>query len=219
MTAMNQFTSLGQSLSGDQPLQLLEASVVGTSSHQAGTQIEVRVGAEHHQARRAAGCLLAPLPGDLVLLVKRSDQSYLVLTVLLRETGAAANLDLPGAASLQLSAEELRLSAEERIDVKGDRLDVSCRAISFKSKLLALAVDAIDAFARRLESHVQQRRSSSRELVEECDVAIRRVRGVDTQSARQLVLRAEETLITEAENTVVVARKHVRVDGEQISMG
>ncbi len=216
---MNQISPLEQPRCDGEETRLLEADILEVCRGDGGTHYEVRVEGLGRRAGRAAGCLLSPLPGDRVLLARLQNREHMILTVLTRDPKVAAEIEVPGADALSLKAQRLRLEGEQDAEIRSQRLEVACGRIALTGRLLALAVDVIDAFARKLEAHVHHRRSSSVEVVEECDVAVRRVRGVDSHSARQLILKADETLMAEAENALVVARKHVRVDGEQISMG
>lgn len=171
-------------------------------------------------ARRAAGCLLAPAQGDRVLVSLCGAGETYILTVLERQSAEApARIGVAAAPAVRLAAPNLELEAAERLRVSSDELEVESRRARVTGRLWAVAVDAATAVARKLETHFQLRRASAEQLVEDYDMAVRRVQGVDSQTAGSLLLKADETLLAEAQNVVVGARKHVRIDGEQIAMG
>lgn len=161
-------------------------------------------------ASRAAGCLLQPCAGDVVLLYRRAQGAFCILNVLEREGGCDAELALESparitcagpltiaaptirseAASMQFTAESLKLDAQ--------KADVAVGALTF----LAQKVDAAILL-----------------LLQKLGRSSRRVETTEEVHAAQIHLKADEILQAESKYTVMISDEITRIDGKQIQMG
>ncbi|MFP4587950.1 MAG: DUF3540 domain-containing protein [Desulfohalobiaceae bacterium] len=170
------------------------------------------------ECKRAAGCLLKPGIGDLVLASLSQDKSY-IISVLERNLESEPHLDLEAGTVISSACGDLSLAAAGRLNCGADRIEMSSRSaeittesISFTSKVFRAQVrvfktiaEEIDTVARDLTQRLVSVFRQTREH-EECQAG----------SKRQLV---EETLTLQSKNAVVTADEDVRVDGELIHMG
>jgi hypothetical protein len=188
---------------------------------------EVHADSGHLHARRAVSCLLAPVPGDLVLLATNARGVSYVLAILEREPGAPSRLEVSGDLELAAPAGRLTLAAQEGVDL------VSAQEVSITSGSLRLhAVDA-EAVIERLSligSYVRADVETVKLLAESLDGvldrlsiharrAYRTVEGLDQVKAEQIDYAAEKTASLRGDNTLVTATELVKVDGAQIHVG
>lgn len=193
---------------------------------QAGKTLSVRSGEDLLRARRAASCLLEPMPGDRVLLVTDADDAY-VLAVLERAQGNQATLDLPGDTEIRTAGGRLRLSARDGIGLESaadvsllsTRLNVSAvqgevlvNSLSFTGDLLRGCVDRIKLVGRSFDSVLDR-------FYQRVSRSYRHVDEIDQVKASQMHYEAKNTLSLHAKHAVITADELVKVDSEQIHMG
>ncbi len=176
----------------------------------------VMAGHELVRARRAAACLLAPEPGDLVL-VHAGDQGAFVLSVLLRATDGPVVLDAPQ--GMRLRAPTIDLDAAGRLSAASPRLwaglgraDVAVRELAAAGESVAAVCDAgrfklgaLSRLADRLWSRAKE--------------SFRFVEGLDHAAAGRLRRLARETLSLSGKRARIQAEKSVDVNADQIRLG
>lgn len=143
-------------------------------------------------ARRAASCLLQPQAGDRVLLATIASETF-VLAVLER-IGEKAELDVPGAASVQLRAPRVQVAATESIELQSAcdiELTAAAGKLSLNARhLLTTVTDALIQNARQYITHVES-----------------------------YALKARALLRLHGRDAIVTAEKDVNVDAERINLG
>lgn len=176
---------------------------------------------------RAASCLLAPAPGDVVLLSGTAPEAVYLIAVLELADPAVSRIEVDGALSLHAaggavtldSAGAVRLRAGQAMEMQAPRLslqaDAACcdidelrytgRAVRATAGLVRLVGRACEAVVDR---YVLMARTSLR-MVDDTDQL--RARHVDCQAEQGLRLHGRHALVT--------AKELVKVDGEQIHMG
>lgn len=177
-------------------------------------------------ARLAASCLLAPEPGDRVLVSLDREEAF-VLAVLERSGAGERRLVLPGPARLEVPEGRLSIAARDGVSLasatevslaapdlamSAARLTAGVTETAFTGAGLEARVARIKVVARAVDSFLGR-------CVERMVSCLRQVREHDeTQagSARQIV---EGTLTVHTANTVHLAEGHVKIDAEQIHLG
>jgi hypothetical protein len=208
---------------------------LASTAHQEVASV-VRVGPEGidlaspdgpYRAKRAAGCLLAPEAGDRVLVAIVSNGSAYVISVLEREEGATAVLDVEGDLAIRaprgrvaitggegldlLSARDTNLVGEE-LNLRGSRGSVVLEHLALLAgsalaevKSARLVADAIDTAAERLVQRVKR--------------AYRFIEGAEHVRAETVDYVATKELCLRGDQTVIMADQLVKVDGAQIHVG
>lgn len=175
-------------------------------------------------ARRAASCLLAPEPGDRVLVALVPEP--FVLAVLERTGSRRAEVVFPGDAAIQASG-RLQLGAHAGVSVSSGReLALFSRVLDVKAADGKLAFERLFAATQAAQGHFGKlsvfaaayERVADR-IVERAKRVFRFVEEVDQLRARHFDYRAEQTAQVKGETTVVTARQVVKVDGEQVHIG
>ena len=176
---------------------------------------------EHGPVRglRAAGCLLAPRPGDLALASVDAAGETFVLTVLRREAGTAGEIAYPGdlrlraAGDLTLTADgDAALAAKGELNVAAASGDVAFGTVGFLAKTATVRLGALTLLADAVEQIVSR-------LTQRLGEAVRLVAGHDESQAGSARLLVEDTLTVQAKNAVHTAEEVVKIDAGQIHLG
>lgn len=193
-----------------------------------GAALVVQTPAGRMEAHKAVSCLLAPAPGDQVLVsVDRFGRAY-VLAVLARPDALTENrLSLTGPTRLSVTGGDLTLGADHGIglaspahlslaagelNVHAGRAEIGLAETRFTGNAFSANIARIRTVARSVDSFVSnwvQRMTSCFRYVREHD-------ETQAASARQLV---EGTLTVQTGNSVHLAEGHVKIDAEQIHLG
>lgn len=160
-------------------------------------------------ARPAAGCLIAPAVGDLVLMARDSDGGAWVLQVLDRvATGPRV---LGGTGDLTVAADRLRLTGRE-IEAEAERghlrlgsLDIAATVIRGLSRRIETTAEHVGLFVKRLVGHYGE--------------SMKVVDGTDMVKAEQITQQANGLLHQECQDSIHAARGDIRIEGERITMG
>ncbi|MHC1711424.1 MAG: DUF3540 domain-containing protein [Solidesulfovibrio sp.] len=170
-------------------------------------------------AERATGCLLAPMPGDLVLASVDAGGGAFVLSVLRREKDAPGVIDYPGDMALRAQG-DLRLdaggnasvSATDTVTLAGKRGEAAFGTVSIlaktakvRFKTLSFMAEAVEQFVTRLT----QRLTNAVRLVAEHE-------EVQAQSARYCI---EDSLTVHAKNAQHIAEEVIKIDAGQVHLG
>ncbi len=181
------------------------------------------------EAERAASCLVAPCPGDLVLVARSRREGAFVIAVLRRASeDQATPLAVDGGLDIRVASGRLRLAAQDGVDVVSPRavaissgsLESPCRrgegsdssALLFVGVLVNAEIERMKLVASRFDSVLE--RVSQR--IKRC---YRTVEEVDRVRANRIDYRAEKTMSLHAEHALVTADELVKMDGDQIHLG
>ena len=188
---------------------------------------KVRGGCGVYRARRAVSCLVEPTEGDIVLLATELSGKAYVLAVLERNDVSKTRIVADGDLEFDLGKGRFSVTTRDGIgftsskDVKFVSAELNVNALqgnfAFQratavGKYLQTEFERVKAFAISCDSVFQ--RWSQR-----VKNAYRRVEGTDQLRADQVDYRSRETMNLHGSNTVLTAKKLVKVDGEQIHVG
>jgi hypothetical protein len=175
-----------------------------------GDDLLVRDEGGEARARRAVACLVAPLPGDEVLLARLPGGRLYVMAVLERERrdrteiAVEGDLTIRGGASVSVAGPRLELRAAEGRMVFG-ALTALAGALVARADHARLLATSIDSVCERLSQTMQR--------------CFRKVAERDELRAGRIDYRTDKEMCLRAENLLAGARKLVKVDGEQIHIG
>ncbi|GFK93456.1 hypothetical protein NNJEOMEG_01289 [Fundidesulfovibrio magnetotacticus] len=186
----------------------------------------VRRGGAVFPALRAAGCLLEPEPGDLVLAVNEPSGAAFVLSVLVRASQAPGRAGLEegltlhaGQGPLTLDAGRLGLRAGQLLEMSAPRATLEADKAEVRAGALSLAGESLtQAFARIRTAAGAMERVVGR-LVERATRVLRRVDECEDVRAGRYRLDAEDSLRLDAGEMRLEARGNVDVDGRKIRLG
>lgn len=159
---------------------------------------------------RASGCLLEPMPGDLVL-VADSERHAFILSVLLKAEKSTATVSVPDVETLTLAQPRLALDTGQ-IAAKAERADLDIGVTRLAGKVAALVVERIESVARLMSTVAETALSRSRN-------SVRTVDGIDTLTAEDVSHTARKTMTMRSAVTVIESAGDVRIDGKRIGLG
>ncbi len=189
--------------------QLLQGNVLAADTEGQGSFSVTLENGKLLNARRAAGCLLLPEPGDLVLAFVATGGSGYILNVLEKST-ADSTLSLPGKVAIE-AQQGLSLESPE-INLRG--VSGSARFVEF-----GLTAHQIEARAHKGTLFLDSLRSTVRSVVQNIRDSLRRVSHLDTVEARRMRTRVDESYHLKAGKAKVLADQDVSIDGEHIHLG
>lgn len=183
--------------------------------------LTVAVDGRERAARRAKSCLVAPEPGDRVLLSVDGTTAY-VLAVL----DGAVDTKVVTGGKLEIRAEDLSL-AGERVAVNGGAVTIAADALRMRAKSAIAALDELKLFGGSIEANVADRavllaervETRATRLLQRTKQLFRFVEDVEQARVGNYDLRAEGLAAVRAENTIVSARVLAKLDGEQVKIG
>jgi hypothetical protein len=190
-------------------------------------RLRVADGGQQMEAGRAAGCLLAPVPGDEVLVALTSDGRALVTTVLEREEGGGGRLELDGDLELRAARGRVEITARDGVSLRSPRSialaaaelrltadlgRVLVRRLSLAGRLASAAWDQVKLSARSADTVVDR-------ALQRFKIRSSRVEQLDQQQARMLHQTVDEVHAVQSGHTVMRARHEIRMDGKQIIVG
>jgi len=188
--------------------------------------IHVRIGQQRRACLRAASCMLAPEPGDEVLIALEGERAGWVLAVLQRASDSPARLCVGDNAELAVSGKLRIMAGEELALMSPKRLQVSSRAIQLSAKLAEAAVDQVSAVGANLQTHFGQVRTLADKMDHVATRLVQRIKrryqfieDSDQLRAREVDMRANELLSMQGKQTVLTAEQVVKVDGDQVHVG
>ncbi len=171
-------------------------------------------------ARVAVSCLVAPEPGDVVILSLYDGGCY-ILSIIERaeETRRKTELVFDGDVNLNVRDGSMSITSDETISLASKDFEltaqegrVTLEKSSFFGNLVENNIARIRIVADSLDSIVRravQRFTSSYRYVEEHE-------EIQSASTRMIV---DGTLTMHTKNTMHIAEGHVKIDAEQIHLG
>ena len=177
-------------------------------------------------AQRAAGCLLEPLPSDVVLLFRDDGDSSYILSVLRRSHEQESTLAFDGNVTIKvkegrfgLDAKDIDLAAAGAMSLSSRAFSlrtltgsVACHTFTVASSFLSGAIHRMHLAADAVDSVV----GIMRQKVKSC---YRRVEEVDDCRAGRIKVKAEKGWSLRAEKAEIACDRRVKIDGERIDLG
>ena len=178
-------------------------------------------------ARRAAGCLLAPEPGDLVLLSVAEGGAY-VLSVLERAAAdRPGTLDHAAGLAIEASAGDVTLRAAGTVGlIGGETVHLAGRDLLMQAHTASLTAER--SFVRSQDTTLQGDQVSviaqtiktlADRSIGSFKSVLRKISGVDHTQASQHSVEATELLSLRGRQSMVTARSDIRIDAERIHIG
>lgn len=180
--------------------------------------VTVETGHGRQPATRAVSCLVAPEPGDRVLLTDDGDAAH-VLAVLERPGDGACTLSPAGARALDIAAPRVGIVGDEAVSVRGRAVRLDAETATLRVAVTRYVGRMINCFARALEVTADRLQSVSRSSVHQAQTYARSVDGVDTVRAGDALRQCARTATWQSKQTIIVATGDVRIDGERIGLG
>ncbi|GAB6060172.1 DUF3540 domain-containing protein [Desulfonatronum parangueonense] len=188
------------------------------------TPLDGAAGEDVMVAARAAGCLLEPAPGDLVLVMRQPGRVHYLLHVLEKKETASL-LRFPGDLSIVASRGKCSLEAEELALTANKSGMMSARELTLAGQEGRMRFFRLDVMAKTMEARIQ----SVRAFCEKIRLAashltarlgrVVRLTGFELHRARSVSTEVEERFAVQAGQVSILAKDEVTVDAEKIHLG
>jgi hypothetical protein len=191
-----------------------------------GARAVVRADDVEYRAKRAASCLLEPQEGDRVLCAVALDGSAWVLAVLDREGGATA-IAVDGDLELVSRTGRVRVAGAEGVSL-ASHADVTIAAgeLELRAVATSLVTEGLELLGKAARVEVGQVKILAETLDAVLDRLSQRIKRAyrvveerDHLRAGTIDYAAEKAISLSSENTIVLAKELVKVDGGQIQLG
>jgi hypothetical protein len=175
-------------------------------------------------ARRAASCLLAPEPGDFVLVASVDGRPF-VLAVLERqspdrELAVEGDLRIRSRGCLRLDAEEeVGIRSRGALRVAGETLSLVARRGSWVAEQVQLIAERLSFEANHLREAASLSELQAESRRETLVRSHREIAEGEHVSAGALTHRVRGLLRAHAETALTTAKKLVKLDADQIQLG
>ncbi|MFT3776403.1 MAG: DUF3540 domain-containing protein [Minicystis sp.] len=200
---------------------------LGTVTRIEGATLVVETDTREIVARRAASCLLDPVPGDVVIIaVVGYDQGY-VLAVLEREAGAPASIALDGDLDIKLRNGRFGVAAQEGVSLSsGSDVSVVSGTVNVRAVDGSVAVERLSFLGTFLRAEIARAKVFAESFDTVLDRAWQKVKRsyriveeTDHVRAEQIDYAARKALRMHGENALITAENLAKVEGDQIHLG
>jgi hypothetical protein len=171
-------------------------------------------------------CLVSPEAGDRVLLSCCAGQSH-ILAIIERPNQDDMKLAFPGNVAFQAKEGSIDLLTSQRLSLTSAQA-IKVTSAEFSMNSLKMNVHSEEATVSGGKATSQWREVTSiatsfnlivDSLTQRLKNSFKMVQGVDQQSSQNLLQTIGKTFSVRARDTVIIARKDVKIDGERIHMG
>lgn len=182
-----------------------------------GAVAEVEVAGARHRATVAVGCLVRPIPQDMVLLFTNMEQAFIV-TVLERAASNCCTVGLLGGRNMSIEGETITISARQRISLRAESIDLQAKLLavladkgSWIGKLYTLIADRVRCSARIQEASAESLTVKAVERV----AVIERVDSLQTETQAVRVTGISSEM---AHSKVIAVSEDLRLDGKRVTV-
>lgn len=182
-----------------------------------GVSATIAIAGVEQTARVAVGCLVRPMPQDLVLVFSDGRQNF-VLTVLERAGANWGVVALPGRGNMSIEGETVAIAVRQRMSLRADSIDVQTKLFAVLAdkatwigKLYTLIADRFRSSARIQEASADQLTVKAVERF----AIIDRIDSLQTETqATKVTGVATET----AHSKVITVTEDLRMDGKRVTV-
>jgi hypothetical protein len=169
-------------------------------------------------ATRAASCLVAPEPGDSVLLCTAGADTF-VLAVLVRAQPSALTIAPSDCGELVVGADVVRLAAGRELQAAAPSIAVHTRTVSIVADVATLLGRLMTVAGQRLRTTVGTQEIAAVTQSSKVGTRVSIVDGADILEAADVSQRVTGTLTSHAGVAVMTAATDIRLDAQRVSVG
>ena len=202
--------------------ELFRARVKGSSKNSLMLDLDGSV----IRAQAAFSCLVTPVAGDSVL-VNLSGDDYYVLAVLERNVEQDMTLAFPASVKMAAADGQIDLVAKNDINLLStasanlvsSQINMTTAEISINSAKLTAHVTEIESHSQSAKLYSNMLSTVAKQMTQKTENLMRWVEGVETLSIGNLIQKIRHNYTSHSNQSVITARKDMRIDGERIHMG
>lgn len=179
----------------------------------------VLVGGREQASRCATSCLVAPEPGDLVLLAAHPTETF-ILAVLQRPGSAPAVLSATTPSDqLVLSAGKIALKAKDDLEVTGPQVTIRSGRLTFAADALSFVAKLLTQTLGRWQSSAQNMDMVATDLATKAARRVTVIDEADMLQAGSVLQKIQSASVTQAEAVVIAVTEDLRLDGARVTVG
>ncbi|WP_027522021.1 DUF3540 domain-containing protein [Bradyrhizobium sp. Ec3.3] len=182
-----------------------------------GTASEVEVAGARHTAVVAFGCLVRPIPQDLVLIFSDARQVF-ILAVLERPRSSCGTLALPAGGNLSIEGDTIAIAGRQRMSLRADTIDL-------RTKLFAVFADRASWIGRlytliadRFRSVTRIQEASADSLTVKAAERIAIIDRIDSLQTETQVIKVTGIASETAHSKVIAVTEDLRLDGKRVTV-
>lgn len=191
-----------------------------------GRDFMVQSNAGVYRASLAFSCLVTPLQGDNVLVNVGAKQRH-ILAIIERPNENDMALSFPGNVAFEaksgeiklISARSISLTSAEKVQLTSAELGINNVNTQLHTSTLSVKGDAVVSQWREITSISDVANYIINQLTQRIKNSFKKVEGVDQQSSQNYIQSVEKTMTVRSRDSVITARKDMKIDGERIHMG
>jgi hypothetical protein len=176
-------------------------------------------------ARRAAGCLLAPRPGDLVLVLEGgADEERFILSVLDRASGPSV-LEFPGGLEVRAPGGDVLIGSRTFGVEASQEAAIASPRLSLAAGDASMRFGVLDLLARKLEAGLEQVTSACDSVRFAASTFWSRIGrsfgsvGFALTRAKRMRVEVEGRFGVKSGQASILAKDEVTVDADRINIG
>lgn len=166
-------------------------------------------------ARRARGCLLAPMPGDEVLVADDGERAF-VLNVL---TGAQERTRIVLPELCELEGEEIALTGRKAIALESPRVSLTGIMGEARFKSISLLSQWCDLRIRKIVAVAEVWDRVVGRLTERIRDSYRRIENTEQTTAGRIRTIVRGRFSLAAKDAALTAEEDLKMDGKKIHLG
>jgi len=170
------------------------------------------------RAVQAAGCLLTPEAGDVVLLAESAEEKTYIVSVLTKNNAHTAHINLPADTVVSAQGGDLLLCADKRITLNAPEVHIYADKGVAEIRDTRFTADTVELSISRLRAVWGAVELRAERVVQRISRLYRRIRMEDSQ-LEQLHCSVDKTYTIEAGDVTIEADERLRLDGERVELG
>lgn len=179
-----------------------------------------------YRATLAFSCLVKPEIGDSVL-VNAGDKESHILAIIDRPTNKDITMAFQGDVSMQaksgkidlVSHEEVGLTSAKKINMVSTELGINTAKANVQATELSVSGDKVVSRWRDVHSFSSAMNMITERLIQRIKNSFKTVEGVDQLTSQNYLQTVGKTMSVRSRDSVITARKDMKIDGERIHMG
>ncbi|MFK4532262.1 hypothetical protein ABIA00_000445 [Bradyrhizobium ottawaense] len=191
------------------------ARVVSVSDD--GTAVEVELAGARHRATVAVGCLVRPMPQDIVLLFAEVKQVF-VVTVLERTASGGGMVRLPGGRKMSIEGETVTLAARRRLSLRADGIDLQAKVFAVLANKGTWIGKLYTLIAERVQSSARIQEASAEQLTVKAVERVAVIERLDSLRTETQAIRVTGIASETAHSKVIAVSEDLRLDGKRVTV-
>jgi hypothetical protein len=184
---------------------------------ESGTTASVEISGSIKPAAVAVGCLVRPMPDDLVLVFCEAERIF-VLNVLERLGPNWAVVALPGRGNISVEGETITLTARQRMSLRAETIDLQAKLLAALADKTAWIGKLFTLMADRIHSSSRAQEVNTDTLIVKAVERFAIIDRIDSLQADTQVVKIAGIATETAHSKVIAVTDDLRLDGKRVTV-